>query len=216
MKKYLSVGFVVLLPLFCENVNASEIKLFVGGNVALNGVSWANKIDKDFKDQNLNLPNNFFGLGAEAGARLKTDNIYNPGITIAYDYALNSSADIKYPAKNVISSLETGFSAISATFDNYIRFSGNSERRSDIVLGIGLANVTERYDIRYTSDAHLLGFVDKKGTDDGVFVVLKAGFNFGLTDNIDFYTNGRLFAPTKDDRNADALFNLNAGLRYIF
>ena len=216
MKKLISFGMGLVSVLAVEAANASDIKLFVGGNIALNSVSWDEKVEKHFKDGNLKLPENFFGLGAEAGARLKTNGIYNPGITLAYDYAFDSAADIKYPAKAIISSLDVGFSAISGTFDNYIRFSGKSARRSDIVLGIGLANVTERADIRYTPAGHFIGYTDRKGDDNGTFVVLKVGFNFEITDHVDFYANGRWFAPTKSNGDLDALFNLNAGIRYVF
>ena len=216
MKKLTSFGLGIVSILAVESANASDIKLFVGGNIALNSASWDEKVDKTFSNMNLSLPDDFFGLGAEAGVRLKTNGIYNPGVTLAYDYAFDSASDIKYPANNIFSSLDVGFSAISATFDNYIRFSGNSAKRSDIVLGIGLANGTERVNVRYTPVAHLLGYVDEKGKDNGTFVVLKAGFNFELTKNVDFYANGRFFAPTKSDGDLDGLFNLNAGVRYVF
>ena len=216
MKKVVFFGLGLLSILAIENANALETKIFIGGNIALNSVSWNENVDKTFKDINLNLPTNFFGIGAEAGVRLKTEGIYNPGVTLAYDYTFDSSADIKYPAKEVVSSLDMGFSAISATFDNYIRFSENTSKRSDVILGIGLASATERGDIHYTSYGKSWGFTDEKSTDDGTFVVFKLGVNFEITDHIDFYTNGRLFVPTKSDNDVDAVFNLNAGVRYVF
>lgn len=216
MKKLASIVLIIISVLTIGKANALETKLFIGGNIALNSVAWSNQVEKELKDNNLNLPTSFFGLGAEAGIRLKTDGIYNPGVTLAYDYTFDSASEIKWPANQVFSSLDTGFSAISATFDNYIRFSGESSRRSDVVLGIGLASITERYDIRYTSYAHSLGLTDNKGSDDGTFVVFKLGVNFEISDKIDFYTNCRLFTPTKSGGDMDALFNLNAGVKYVF
>lgn len=214
MKKFLVFGAASILTI--NSALATEIKPFIGVNLALNGISWNGKVEKPLKDANMDLPTSFFGLGAEAGVRLKTDGIYNPGITLAYDYAFDSSADIKWPANEVFYSFDAGFSAISATFDNYIRFSGNAEKRSDVVLGIGLANATERIEMRTTAYAKTLGYMDEKGKDDGTFIVLKAGFNFELSDKIDFYTNGRWFVPTASDGDVDALFNLDAGLRFVF
>ena len=70
--------------------------------------------------------------------------------------------------------------------------------------------------MRTTAYAKTLGYMDEKGKDDGTFIVLKAGFNFELSDKIDFYTNGRWFVPTASDGDVDALFNLDAGLRFMF
>jgi len=214
MKKFLVLGAVSILTI--NSALATEIKPFIGANIALNSVSWDEKVEKDLKNINLDLPTAFLGLGAEAGIRLKTKDIYNPGVTLAYDYAFDSAADIGWPANELFHSVEFGFSAISATFDNYIRFSGVSAKRSDIVLGIGLANITERGDIRYTDYAKFLGFVDKKETDNGTAVVLKAGFNFELSYKVDFYAGGRWFVPTSSNGDIDDLFNLNAGIRYVF
>ena len=215
MKKIITVGLGILSILIFSNANAVEIKPFIGANISLNNVVWSSEI-YGFRNDGLYMPEYFFGLGAEAGAVLKTDGIYNPGLTLAYDYIFNSSADIKYPASEVFSSVETGFSSISGTFDNYIRYSGDDPHRADLVLGIGLANITERVEIRYTSYGKNLGLNDNKGTDDGTFVVLKLGTNFQVSDKIGFYVNGRIFVPTAKNSDVGTLGNLSWGLRFVF
>ena len=214
MKKITTVRLGILSILTFSNANAVEIKPFIGANLAITSVSWSNTLN-DLKQIGIDMPTSFFGLGAEAGAVIKTDGIYNPGITLAYDYIFNSSANIKYPANEVFSSLETGLSSISGTFDNYIRVSGDNPHRADLVLGIGLAGITERGEVRFTSYGKSIGLNDEKGTDDGTFVVLKLGTNVQLSDKIDLYLNTRYFIPTAKG-DADFIFNLSSGLRFVF
>ena len=70
--------------------------------------------------------------------------------------------------------------------------------------------------MRFTPYGKSLGLVDEKGKDDGRFVVLKTGLNFEISEKIDFLVNGRWFVPTKSGGDVDVMFNLNAGLRYVF
>ena len=215
MKKIWLTGVSIISMLNISNSMASEIKPFIGGNLAWNAIAWANDLN-ELKNYGVNLPDSFLGVGVEIGAKLKTSGIYNPGITLAYDYTFDSAADVKYPANGIWQDIKTGFSAFSGTFDNYIRLSGDESKRADFVFGVGLASITERVKTTVTSYAIGLGEEDYSDKDSGTFAVLKVGVSAQISDNVDWYTNGRVFLPTKSDGDVSALFNLNTGLRFVF
>ena len=204
MKKLTSFGLGIVSILAVESANASDIKLFVGGNIALNSASWDEKVDKTFSNMNLSLPDDFFGLGAEAGVRLKTNGIYNPGVTLAYDYAFDSASDIKYPANNIFSSLDVGFSAISATFDNYIRLNKSMENRVDLVVGVGAASIE--------TNINLLGLGLSM---DCHAAVLKAGLELQLTDVISMTLGTRMYMPVAS-QYFDTSYALKGGFKFSF
>lgn len=213
MKKSVIIGVLLLT---CNNAMAFDVKPFIGGNLSINGVVWDQELKDDIKDTIGEMPEFFLGGGVEAGARFATNNIYNAGITLAYDYMLNSEVDLKDEMKEYISSMETGFSAISATFDNYIRVSGKKEHRRDIVLGLGLADVTERVSLDPTLRGKELGIEKDDGKDDGTAVVFKVGYNHQIAPNADWFVNGRAFVATSSESDFEALFNLSVGLRFVF
>ena len=118
--------------------------------------------------------------------------------------------------EDYISSVDMGFSAISVTFDNYLRVSGEAKHRQDIVLGIGLGNATERIKMTTTTLGKANDLYDIDEDDDGTVVVLKVGYNYQISNHLDWYVNGRWFIPTDSDSDVDALFNANAGVRFVF
>lgn len=216
MKKILLVGVSAISMLSIENVNAADIKPFIGGNVAINGVIWSNDADQNTRDIGIDLPDAFIGLGLEAGVKFVNNNIYNAGITLVYDYAFDSEAKLDSYIKQYYYDVSTGFSSISVTFDNYIRISGEKAHRRDIVLGVGLANGTERISVKTTYYGEVNGLKDVKEKDDGRAFVLKIGYNHQMADNIDWYVNGRTFIFSGGDKDVNSMFNFSTGLRYVF
>ena len=216
MKKFFMTMPCLALALTGFSANAADIKPFVGGNLAINGVSYSDDTKDAMDNVGIDLPETFFGLGFEAGVKFATDNLYNAAVTFAYDYAFDAEADIDSFTKDYISSLDTGFSAISATFDNYLRVSGEAKHRQDIVLGSGLGNATERIKMTTTTLGKANGLYDIDEDDDGTVVVLKVGYNYQISNHLDWYVNGRWFIPTDSDSDVDALFNANAGVRFVF
>ena len=101
--------------------------------------------------------------------------MYIPALTVAYDYMFNSEADIDAVTKPNISSFDVGFSAISATFDNYLRVSGNSRHRQDIIFGIGLGSATERVTMKTTSLGKANGYADIDEDENGTVFISKVG-----------------------------------------
>ena len=55
-------------------------------------------------------------------------------------------------------------------------------------------------------------------TDNGKIFVFKVGYNYNISEHLDWFLNGRFFVPTesKSETDVDVLFNMSAGLRYIF
>ena len=207
MKKYLLP--VMCLAMLPAQSFATELKLFVGGNVGMSGIVLSSEIKDDARGV-MDIPETFFGLGGEFGLMFIQPAMYNYGVTLAYDHMFSASADINPDYKTAISSVKIGFSAISATFDNYLRVVQNRDRRDDIVLGVGIANIHETF--KSTSTV-----LPKTESDDGFAIVFKAGYDIRVG-NHQGYINARYFLPVDgdNDRDIDGLYNINAGLRYLF
>ena len=194
-----------------------NIKPFVGGDIAINYIDYTSELTQATKDIGITMPEHFFGLGIETGAKTTiNDGIYNAGLTFAYDYMFDSSAILSADAKTVFDKVGIGFSAISATFDNYIRVQKENGKRIDIILGIGIAQMTERFKAFSTQTAKDYGLDDINTTDSGGSTVIKIGANFQLSPKADFYVNWRLFIPGSSDGDIDGLSNLSTGLRFLF
>lgn len=209
MKKISITGSCMVLALTCSSY-ALEVNPFIGLNIGALGVSYEDKVKDDWSAAGVDLPTAFIGGGVEAGVKFESDRVYNAALTFAYDYALNSDADLKAPANQHFSSIEVGFSAYSVTFDNYLRVSGDAKHRQDIVLGAGIARANARLKQK------MYGAGDLKNDDDDTAVVIKVGYNYKITDYMDWYLNGRWFIPTGSDNDINALFNGNVGVRFVF
>lgn len=216
MKKILIVGSCFAVALTGFSSYSMNIKPFVGGNLAVNGVVWADDVKDPMDAAGIDLPTSLFGIGFEAGVKFNRENMYIPALTVAYDYMFNSEADIDAVTKPNISSFDVGFSAISATFDNYLRVSGNSRHRQDIILGIGLGSATERVTMKTTSLGKANGYADIDEDENGTIFIFKIGYNYQISNHVDWYLNGRWFFPTESKRDIESLFNMNAGIRFLF
>lgn len=214
MKRILVLGIGAVSILTINSVSATEIKPFIGLDVAISGVSWQDKVDQVNKNVGIELPDSFFGLGLDAGVKFANKNMYNAGISLAYDYAFDSDAELNYFAQQYVTSMKTGFSAASIVFDNYIRVS-SSEKRKDIVLGLGIARTEERGKVETTILGKNNGIIDETEKFHENVAVFKLGYNQQLENNLDWYINTRWFFPhSKSDM--DAVLNLNTGIRYVF
>ena len=218
MKKNLLITGACVASLFDVSCfGATTIKPYVGANVAITGVAWTNEL-KDMTEDLFELPTSFWGMGFDFGARFANDNIYNCGLTLAYDYVFDSKARITSYAKPYISSVKTGFSAFGLTFDNYLRVSEKDEKRGDIVLGLGLANIKERIYLLPTAAGIANGLEKTDARDNGGAFILKIGYNSKIDDNWDWNITGRWFITSgdSDEKDFDAMFILSFGARYVF
>lgn len=192
-----------------------NINWFVGGNASISDTLWSDEAT-DWVSP-IELAENNFGIGAEAGVRIGDyDKIYNFGLTLNYDYLFDAGADIPSPYNSVFSEITTGFSAMSATFDNYIRIDHSNGTRSDLVFGLGYARATERVSVETTPYGQSNGFFNYSGDDTGGAFVLKFGINSELTDYIDWNVGLRALVPTDSDSDMDFATILSAGLRFKF
>ena len=213
MKKIL---FPVVCAMCISPALAVNVKPFIGANLGITGVAYDEDIYDENSDAGIDMPEAFLGTGIEAGIIFQTPRIYNAGITVAYDYAFDTEADLDYYAEDAIDYWKQGFSAVSATFDNYLRVSGDAKHRQDIVLGIGLGRANSRFHMRTTPYGRTLGLEDiKDNDDDDTIVVFKIGYNYRVSSHFDWYLNGRWFMPSDDDV-IKALFNASAGVRFVF
>lgn len=218
MKKILIICSYAVLAMKCLPSYSMELKPFIGFNIAANGVVYSDELNDMSDDANIDLPTAFFSAGAEAGLKFKTNNIWNGAITLAYDYAFDSEADTD--SNPYINSMNMGFSAISATFDNYIRVSRDAAHRQDIVVGVGVARATERVEAtlvntEYNNELLNTKYSNISEKDRATTFVLKIGYNYQLSNNAEWYLNGRWFIPSSD-REVEALFNADVGLRFVF
>ena len=214
MKKSMIIGMVSLLAI--NNANALEVRPFIGGNLAINGVVWDDTLRSGLKEDIGVLPAIFAGAGIEGGVRFATDNIYNAGITLAGDYLFESEVDLNEDMEDYISSIDTSFAIASVTFDNYLRVSGTKEHRRDIVLGFGVANITEWIHLDPTRYGKNSGLEEERGHDNGSAIVLKIGYNHQIAKKLDWYVNGRAFIAPSKESDFDAMFNASVGLRFVF
>lgn len=188
--------------------NKSKFNWFAGGSAAISNITWDDDV-VDFLDP-IEISETNFSLGAEIGGKFGDyNNIYNFGLTINYDYLFDSNANIPAPYSSVILKITTGFSALSASFDNYIRIDSTNNKRSDLVFGLGFARITERVFIKDTSDYY-------SDDDSGGAMVLKLGINSELTNYLDWNINLRAFIPTNSDSDVDLLTNISVGLKFKF
>ena len=203
--KFLFTGISALL-MSVAGANAMEYRPFIGASMGLGGVKYSSEMDNFARVVEADLPTDFFAFGFEAGARFGAySKIYNGGVTLNFDMTTSSDIENKFTSAKYgeISTL-----AISATYDNYFRLSGDKTSRIDLVLGAGLG--TMNYDIDYKAPA------TSDTTVYSPMFAFKAGLDFELTKNITLSAVTRLFAPTRSHYAADTQYFVGGAVKYLF
>jgi len=195
-----SIG-AVLLSL--AGANATEYRPFVGLTMGVAGLGYSSEID-DIKT--IDFPSDFFAFGIEGGARFGGYNdIYNGGVSLNIDMTDTQKIRNKF-VDTTIAKINT--LAMSATYDNYLRLSGDKTSRIDLVLGAGLGAMN--YHIDYKDAA----------TDDttmySTMLAFKAGLDFELTKNITLSAQTRLFVPTRSHYAVDTQYIAGGAVKYVF
>lgn len=202
MKKIL---FPVVCAMCVSPALAVNVKPYVGLNVGASYVDWDDDLQDTMDNIDVELAEGNITAGIDAGIRFANDNIWNGGIFISYDYLFDNEAD----EDNVhINEITTGFSMLSVGMDNYIRL-GHAQKRNDLILGLGVAQVTERgkWDTDYFYD---------DGSDNGGAVVVKIGFNRQFSKNVDWYVMSKIFAPFNDKSDFDTIVTFTGGFKFHF
>lgn len=187
--------------------NAMEYRPFVGASMGLGGLKYSSEMDDHSRRASTDLPTDFFAFGFEAGTRFgEYSKIYNGGVTLNFDMTTASDMKDKFTS---LKYAEISTLAISATYDNYIRLSGDKTSRIDLVLGAGLG--TMKYEIDYAKFTEL--------SDNEAYspmFAFKAGLDFELTKNITLSAVTRLFVPTRSHYAADTHYFAGGAVKYMF
>ncbi|MBQ7409263.1 MAG: hypothetical protein IJV03_01725 [Alphaproteobacteria bacterium] len=180
--------------------NATTIRPFAGATMGLQGVYYNSGLDAS----ELDSPKDFITFGLEAGARFGEYNkIYNYGFSVNYD---NSSREKIKDKFSDVTRAKINTNVFSATFDNYMRLSGDKMKRIDLVLGAGLGMIEYNADWTGASD----------DTRWSSLVELKAGLDFELTHNITLSAQTRLFVPMRDAYGIKASYIAGGAVKYVF
>ena len=206
MKTKFILTSISALLMSVAGANAMEYRPFIGASMGLGGVKYSSEMDNFARSVDADLPTDFFAFGFEAGTRFGAySKIYNGGITLNFDMTTSSEIEDKFTSAKYgeISTL-----AMSATYDNYFRLSGDKKSRIDLVLGAGLG--TMNYDIDYKAPA---------ASDETVYspmFAFKAGLDFELTKNITLSAVTRLFTPTRSHYDVDTHYIVGGAVKYLF
>ena len=184
---------------------ATNVQPYIGLNVGASYIDWNNDLQDMTDELNVDLAEANINVGAEAGIRFATTNVWNGAVVVSYDYLFDSEAD----NDNIyINEITSGFSALSIGMDNYIRL-GHAKKRNDLILGVGIAQITERF--KFDSDY----FYDK-GSDSGGAAMLKIGFNRQFTENTDWYVATKFFVPFNNESDTDVIITFAGGFKFHF
>ena len=199
----------VICSLICfmciESVWAVDIQPYIGLNVGASYVDWDNGVQDSMDTVYVELPNVNINIGAETGIRFATDRLWNGAISVSYDYLFDSEAN----EENVyINEITSGFSMLSVGMDNYIRL-GHAQKRNDLILGLGIAQVTERakWDTDYFYDDI---------SDNGGAVAIKVGFNRQFSTHVDWYVMSKIFVPFNEKSDFDTIVTFTGGFKFHF
>ena len=205
MKTNLFLSSIGAILLSVAGANAVEYRPFVGATMGVSGLHYSSETENAFA--NADLPSDFFSFGIEGGVRFGGYNeIYNGGVTLNIDMTDSQKVRDKFTNEKY-ADLKTF--AMSATYDNYLRLSGDKTSRIDLVLGAGVG--TMNYDIDFTTATGL-----KDTTTYSPMFAFKAALDFELTKSITLSAQTRLFVPTRSHYAVDTQYIVGGAVKYMF
>lgn len=206
MKKIILPSIAALL-VSVSGANAMELRPFVGATMGLQGMFYSHDAKHQERALQYDLPTSLFTFGVEGGFRFgEYSKIYNGGVSVNLDMSTETDIDHKFNDAKVA---ELHTNVISATYDNYIRISGDKTSRIDLVLGAGLGSMS--YDV---DNSVLVGL--SNGTHHSAVAVIKAGLDFELTKNFTLSATTRWFIPTKSDYDVNSTYIVGGAVKYVF
>ena len=203
-----------MLALPALAVNAD---FFVGANYSAASVTYNSEAEEVMDELLSFVPDFYQVLGAEVGVKFATglNDKVSFGGSIAYDYAFDEDAVVRYPYNQAYSDVTIGFSAFSAMADAYINFDMSTKEKGALIFGVGYANVNQRVEMRATELAISNGVYSISEEDDGDAAVFKIGLSADIENGFSINTALRYFMPTGDSDIEGALL-WGAGIRYTF
>lgn len=191
---------------------------FIGANYSFAAqVSYVSEAEESMDEVLCHIPDFYQAFGGEAGFKLSFSDVPNFGIgaSVAYDYAFDEDAVVKYPYSDVFSEVKMGFSALSVMANIYANIDFSTKNKGGLIFGIGYANLNERVEISATDLAKEEGFYGEKADTDGGALALKIGMFSEIKDGFGLNMTLRYFAATGDTDISDALL-VGVGLQYTF
>ena len=194
----------VLLSL--TGANAVEYHPFIGATMGVADLGYSSEADNSARVNGIDNPSDFFSFGIEGGVRFGNYNeIYNGGVTLNIDMTDTQKIRDKFSNAKFA---DTRTFAMSATYDNYLRLSGDKTSRIDLVLGAGIG--TMNYDIDFESP-----IMSDKTIYSPMFA-FKAALDFELTHNVILSAQARMFAPTRSHYDINAQYIFGGAIKYQF
>ena len=187
--------------------NAAALQPFVGLTMGLQGLFY----DHAFEDavnsgKKKDLPKDFISFGIEAGTRFGGySHIYNGGLSFNIDTTATERIRDTFTNDEFAKIKST---TTSATYDNYIRISGDKMKRIDLVLGAGMGATNYHLDIK-----------DLSGSDEtrwSTVLAFKAGLEFELTQSLTLAANMRVFVPTREHYAIETSYIAGGAIKYMF
>ncbi|MBR4625991.1 MAG: outer membrane beta-barrel protein [Alphaproteobacteria bacterium] len=204
MKSKIMLTSVAALLVSVAGANAMEYRPFVGATMGLQGAVYSNDAKDMERAMHIDMPTDFFVFGIESGVRAGGYNqIYNGGLTLSATKSTYSKVQDKYTDDRVASA---DMFNISASYDNYIRISGDKASRIDLVLGAGLGMMAYHIDPVGADSSTKWSFAPE----------LKAGMDFELTHNVTLSATARAIIPTRSGYEMDMSYIVGGAVKYIF
>ena len=207
MKNKIILTSISALVMSIAGANAMDLRPFIGITMGIADIDYSSEMDNNANIGAIDLPADFFAFGIEGGFRFGDySKIYNGGMSLNFDMTDAQKIQGTFTNQNY-GKIKTF--AMSATYDNYFRISGDKTSRIDIVLGAGLG--TTNYNIDYEAVSEL-----SDNTIWSPMFAFKAGMDFGLTKNVILSATARAFTPTRCHYGIDAQYVFGGAIRYQF
>lgn len=191
------------LALSVAGANAVEYRPFVGAAMGIQGLIYDNAIEDNAPYY---LPKDFVAFGIEGGARFGSyDDIYNSGFSVNIDTTDTEKVTDKF-TNETYEKIKT--TALTATYDNFFRISGDKAKRIDFVFGAGLGAMN------YHLDSEVANTDDE--TRWSTELAFKAGLDFELNKNLTLSANVRFFVPTREHYDIAASYIAGGAIKYMF
>ena len=204
MKSNIMLTSVAALLVSAAAANAMEYRPFVGATMGLQGAVYSDSVKDLERSAGIDFPTDFFVFGIESGVRAGGYNqIYNGGLTLSATKTTYSKVQEKFTDARVASA---DMFNIAATYDSYIRISGDKTSRIDLVLGAGLGMMAYHYDPVVGDSETRWSFAPE----------FKAGMDFELTHNVTLSATARAIIPTRSHYEADMSYIVGGAVKYIF
>ena len=204
MKSNIILSSTAAILVSVAGASALEYRPFVGATMGLQGGIYSDSAKDLERSMHMDLPTDFFMFGIESGVRFGEYNkIYNGGLTLSATKTTYSKAQDKYTEARFAS---LDLFNISATYDSYIRISGDKDSRIDLVLGAGFGTMAFHADISGGGSE----------TKWSVAPELKVGMDFELTHNVTLSATARAIIPTRSQYEYDMSYIVGGAVKYMF